>query len=425
MIRIALIAALLALAFNARAETLDDAWDAALASHQQLAAAQSRREAAGYEVERAQSERLPQLGVVSSFTQLDEAPAFDFGGGQTSQKLFANDNFVTAGATISLPLYAGGAIGAGIDAAEFAATASEGQLAAITKDIKLGAGERYVQVLRAESALIVADSNVATLEALTLDAKNRYDVGDVPKNDYLATSVSLANAEQRRLQAKNALDYARAAYNRFLNRPLDATVALDPNLDIDGLVPADDLDALILMASQQRDELTALSSQAQALRKQSTVAKAGSRPQFALTGGYMYLENQFLTADQFWVAGVSFQWNPFDAGRSRHRAAAFDSRANAVNYARNDLSTQIALQVRRAWNDRDEARNRARVTESAVEQAIENLRVVRDRYAAGATANVEVLDAEALRQQALSNHDNARYDLAVAKLRLARAVGVL
>ena len=38
-----------------------------------------------------------------------------------------------------------------------------------------------------------------------------------------------------------------------------------------------------------RDELTALSAQAQALREQSTVAKADSRPQFALTGGYMSL----------------------------------------------------------------------------------------------------------------------------------------
>jgi outer membrane protein TolC len=425
MIRIAVFAALLVLAYNVRSETLDEAWLAALASHQQLAAAAARRDAAGYDLDQAQSERLPQLGVSSSFTQLDEAPAFDFGGGQTSQRLFANDNFVTAGATVSVPLYAGGAIGAGIDAAEFAATASEDQLAAVTKDIKLGTGEHYVRVLRAESALVVANSNVATLEALTADARKRYDVGDVPKNDYLATSVSLANAEQRRIQAMNALDYARAAYNRYLSRPLDTKVTLDPNLDIDDLVPAEDLDSLILLASQERDELTALSAQAEALREQSNVARAGSRPQLALTGGYMYLENQFLTADQFWMAGVSFQWNPFDAGRSRNRAAAFDSRANAVGHARNDMSTMIALQVRRAWNDRQEALSRARVTESAVEQAVENLRVVRDRYAAGASANVEVLDAEALRQQALSNYDNARYDLVIAKLRLARAVGAL
>ncbi len=425
MKRIALIACLLILTSAGRAETLNDAWASALSSHRQLAAAESRRDAAGADLERAEAERLPELGLVSSFTQLDESPSFDFGGGQTSQKLFANDNFVTAGVQLSLPLYAGGGIGAGIGAAEYATSASDSQLAAVIEDIKLGTGEHYIMVLRAESALAVAESNVATLQALTDDAKNRYDVGDVPKNDYLATSVSLANAEQRRLQAENALDYARAAYNRFLNRPLDTPVSLDPTLDLDDLLPGEGLEALIMIARQERDELGALSSQAAALREQSTAARSRSRPQFALTGGYMYLENQFLTADQFWMAGVSFQWAPFDGGKSRHQAAAFEYRANAVNHTREDLATQIELQVRRAWNDRQEALSRTKVTETAVEQAVENLRVVRDRYQAGASANVEVLDAEALRQQALSNRDNARYGLALAKLRLARAAGLL
>ena len=425
MIRPTLLAGLLLMAVSAGAETLGEAWETALASHLGLAAADARRSAAGSELEQAQAERMPRLGVTSSFMQLDEAPRFDFGGGQTSQKLFASDNFVTAGVQVSVPLYTGGAIGAGIDAAEFAASASEQQFDAVTRDIKLGTGERYINVLRAESALAVAESNVATLKALADDARNRYEVGDVPKNDYLATSVSLANAEQRRLQAENALDYARAAYNRFLNRPLDHPVTLDPDLDIDELVPDASLEELIRLAREERDELDVLSSQAAALREQSTAARADAKPQFALTGGYMYLENQFLNLDQYWMAGVSFQWSPFDGGRSRHRAAALEYRARALNHTRDDLAMQIALQVRGAWNDRQEALGRMRVTETAVEQATENLRVVRDRYNAGASANVEVLDGESLRQQALSNRDDARYAFALARLRLARAVGLL
>ena len=422
---LALFVSLLLVATSVSAETISEAWASALASHRQLAAARSNRDAVGAELQRAEAERLPELGLVSSFTQLDESPSFDFGGGQTSQKLFANDNFVTAGVQLSVPVYAGGGIGAGIDAAEYAAQASDGQLAAIIEDIKLGTGERYIMVLRAESALAVAESNVATLTALTNDAKNRFEVGDVPKNDFLATSVSLANAEQRRLQAENALDYARAAYNRFLNRPLDAVVSLDPTLALDDLLPNEGLEALLDIARRERDELSALTSQAASLREQSTAARSRSRPQLAVTGGYMYLENQFLTADQFWMAGVAFQWAPFDGGRSRHQADAFTYRANAVNHAREDLASRIELEVRRAWNDRLEARNRAKVTDTAVEQAVENLRVVRDRYAAGASSNVEVLDAEALRQQALSNRDDARYGLALAKLRRARAAGLL
>ena len=420
------LAAVLILPATAGAESLQQAWSDALASHNQLAAAAARRDAAGLNLESAQAERWPRLDVSSSFTQLDEAPRFDFGGGTLSQPLFDNDNFLQAGVQVSLPLYAGGAISAGVGAAEYAAEASAQQYESVLQDIKLGTGEHYVQVLRAESGLAVAESSVKTLRAHTELARRQYEFGSVPKNDFLATSVALADAEQRKLQAENALDIARAAYNRFLNRALDKPVALDPELDIDQLVPASEtLESLILTATEQRDELAMLEAEANSLRENSTAVRARSRPQFALTGGYMYLENAFLDADEFWMAGVSFQWNLFNAGRNRDRAAALERQALAVNHTRSDLLTTIALQVRRAWNDRREAEARTRVAEVAVDQAIENLRVVQNRYEAGSSANIEVLDAETLRQQALNNRDNARYELALAKLRLARAVGVL
>ena len=414
------------LSASAGAENLQQAWSDAVSSHKQLAAADARREAAGLNLDSAQAERWPQLGVTSSFTQLDQAPRFDFGGGTTSQPLFDNDNFLQAGVQVSLPLYAGGAISAGVDAAEYAAEASNERYETVLQDIRLGTGEHYVQVLRAESGLAVAESNVTTLEAHTELARQQYEFGSVPKNDYLAASVALADAEQRRLQALNELDFARAAYNRFLNRPLDQPVALDPELGIDDLVPAGaSLDALIQTAAEQRDELAVLRAEANSLRENSTAVRAQSRPQFALTGGYMYLENAFLDAEEFWMAGVSFRWNLFNAGRNRDRAAALERQALAVSHTRSDLESSITLQVRRAWNDRREAEARTRVADAAVDQAIENLRVVQNRYEAGSSANIEVLDAETLRQQALNNRDNARYELALAKLRLARAIGAL
>jgi outer membrane protein len=419
-------ASLLLLPLLAGAENLQQAWSDAIASHNQLAAAAAQRDAAGLNLESAQAERWPQLGVTSSFTQLDRAPRFDFGGGATSRPLFDNDNLLQAGVQVSLPLYAGGAIAAGVDAAEYAAEASQEQYEAVLQDIRLGTGERYIQVLRAESGLAVAESNVKTLQAQTELARRQFELGAVPKNDYLAASVALADAEQRRLQAENALDFARAAYNRYLSRPLDQPVALDPELGIDDLVPAgESLESLILTATEQRDELAVLKAEANSLRENSTAVRAQSRPQLALTGGYMYLENAFLDAEDFWMAGVSFRWNLFNAGRNRDRAAALERQALAVSHTRSDLASSISLQVRRAWSDRQEAEARTRVAEAAVDQAVENLRVVQNRYEAGSSANIEVLDAETLRQQALNNRDNARYGLALAKLRLARAVGAL
>ena len=417
---------LLAMAAPGLAETLDDAWSAAVSSHRQIEAAGAMRDAASFELEQARSVRLPQLGISSGYTRLDTAPGFSFGESLSTGPIFDGDDFVTAGAQVSVPLFTSGAVSAGIEAAEYGARAAEDQLSTVVQNIKLGVAEHYVGVLRAESAVSVAESYVASLETHTNDTRNRYEVGDVPQNDYLAASVTLADAEQRLLQARNNLDNARAAYNRFLGRSMVATVSLDPTINIDALLPANEnLEQLIDTARMNRRELAALDAQAEALRSQADTVRAMNRPQLALTGGYMYLENEFLTADKFWMAGVSLNWNLFDGGQSRKRSQAIDSKAAAIGYNRADLETMIALQVRRTWNDRGEADSRMKVAESAVEQANENLRVVRNRYQAGASTNSEVLDAEALREQALSNRDNARFEVELARLRLARAIGAL
>ena len=416
---------LVALATQSFGETLDEAWQVALSSHRQIAAATANRDAAGYELEQAKSARLPQLGLSSAYTVFDEAPGFSFGD-ITTGPLFDGDDYVSAGAEVSLPIYAGGAINSGIDAAEFGADAADDQLATVIQDIRLGVGERYVGVLRAERAVAVAESYVTSLRSHTDDTRNRYEIGDVPKNDYLAASVTLAGAEQRLLQAKNRLDYAQSAYNRFLGRSLTAPVSVDPSINVDGLIPVGaGLEELSTIARDSRHELAALGSQAQSLQSQADRARAAGRPQLSLTGGYRYLENQFLTDDQFWMAGVSFQWSLFDGGQARKQSASLEHKAMAVNYNRADLESQITLQVRRAWNNRIEAQNRLVVAESTVDQAIENLRVVRERYEAGASRNTEVLDAASLHEQSMSNRDNARFEVVLAKLRLARALGVL
>ena len=416
---------LVALATQSFGETLDEAWQVALSSHRQIAAATANRDAAGYELEQAKSARLPQLGLSSAYTVFDEAPGFSFGD-ITTGPLFDGDDYVSAGAEVSLPIYAGGAINSGIDAAEFGADAADDQLATVIQDIRLGVGERYVGVLRAERAVAVAESYVTSLRSHTDDTRNRYEIGDVPKNDYLAASVTLAGAEQRLLQAKNRLDYAQSAYNRFLGRSLTAPVSVDPSVNVDGLIPVGaGLEELSTIARDSRHELAALGSQAQSLQSQADRARAAGRPQLSLTGGYRYLENQFLTDDQFWMAGVSFQWSLFDGGQARKQSASLEHKAMAVNYNRADLESQITLQVRRAWNNRIEAQNRLVVAESTVDQAIENLRVVRERYEAGASRNTEVLDAASLREQSMSNRDDARFEVVLAKLRLARALGIL
>jgi outer membrane protein TolC len=422
------VTAFLSGAGNVSAETLQDAWSAALSGDWTLKAAQSRVEAASAEHDAARSGRFPNVSVAAGVTRWRDTPAFDFSvaGLPGELPLFGGSSMQTSEARVSLPLYSSGGIGSAIDAAGATLTARQRAAGSTTQELKLGVAESYVGVLRAESALAVTDATRASLAAHTRDVEDMFQNGQVPRNDLLAAAVSLADAEQRHLQADNALALAHAVYNRRLGRPLGDPVQLDPALPpVDAQLRSARPEQLAVLAWDHRDELAVLDATRDALAARSSAARAEGRPQLALAGGYSMLENDFLNRDDFWSVGIEVRWNLLDGGRSRGRAGAFAAEAVAVEREQAELRSLIELAVREAWLNVQESRQRIPVAVSAIEQAEENLRVVRDRYLQGEGTNTEVLDAEALIATSRANSDDARYDAALAELRLARATGTL
>jgi outer membrane protein len=340
--------------------------------------------------------------------------------------LFGDENMEMAGANVTLPLFAGGSINRGIDAATAALNARTAQADATAQQVKLDVARHYINVLRARRALDVADSTVKSLSAHVADVDDMFESGAVARNDLLSAAVSLADSEQRRLQARNALDLANAAYNRALGRDLAAPVNLDENLpEVDSQLDLNSLETLTLTAVAGRPELGQYEAAADALRSQSEATRGKTRPQLALTGGYTSLQNEFLNRDDYWMVGIGVEWNLFDGGQTRRKADAMAYRAQALERERANLESWISLEVRQAWLRLQETRERKRLAERAVEQAEENLRVVRDRYRNGEGTNTEVLDAEMLRALSHSNLDNAHYDARLALYELARGAGRL
>jgi outer membrane protein TolC len=414
-------------ALGAHAETLDEAWSDALKTSPALRAAHARERAAGAEFDAARAERRPMVAATTSISRWRDVPAFDFTalGVPTALPLFAGQTSLLASAQVMLPIYSGGALTAQISAAGATHAARTEAASALAEDVKLGVAEAYVGVLRAESALGVATANRSSLESHAREVDDMQRLGQVPRNDALAAAVALADARQRELAAGNDLDLARAVYNKRLSRDLAAAVDLDPSVAVEPALAAKPLDGLIALARMHRSELAGLAAVASGLEARAAAARAERLPQVALQGGYTRLDNEVLNRDDFWSVGVSVRWNLFDAGRTRHATAALAEQSAAAGDERADLLTAIELDVRRAWLAIGAARARVGVTEGAVAQADENLRVVTDRYRNGEDTNGDVLDAEALRAIARSNYDSARYDSVLAELRLARAIGAL
>ncbi len=416
-----------AVAAGASAETLTDAWALALQQDHSLAAARHQAEAAGFEAQAARAQRWPTVAVGGSYTQLDDSPAFDFaftGLPLTPPELFEDDKYMMGSASLTIPLFTSGRISSSIAAAEARERGVGAQVTTATADVKLAVADSYVEVLRARKAHGVASSNVQTLEALTRDTTSMFERELVPKNELLAVQVALADARQNELRAANAAEVAAAAYNRRLGTPLDRPVELSEALAVP-VELSQDLPALVEQAKSRRTELAAFDAQAEAYGQLARTERSRVLPQVALSGGYQYLENQFLDDETVGMAGIGVQWALFDGGQSRKRAAALDRNRRATEQQRADASSQIELQVRQAYLGIQESRQRVIVTAQAAEQADENLRIARERYTAGLGTQTQLLQAESLRVQALRNRDDASLDAGLAQLRLARAVGAL
>ena len=411
------------LAGNAAAESLQQAWDTALNVDRGLKASRENTAAASSLLEAAKSARLPNVALEAGYTALDNTPTakVDFLG-QSLQMPLAQKDSAAYRAMTTLPLYTGGRIERGIDAATAGMDAARLGEAADAQNLKLRVADAYVSVLRASRMLTVAESHVTSLQAHARDVGNLHEQGMVAKNDLLSVQVALADANQRKLQVANGLDLARAAYNRLLGRPLDQPVLLD---DLSPGVTQLPLPALTEQALARRSELAAVARQIEALRHQAAAVRGETAPQVALSGGYGYQENRYQAHPGQWMVTLGAKWNLFDGGVVRHRANAVERQAAALTEQRDELASVIALQVRQTWLDVQEARKRLLVTQSAIAQAAENLFVARDRYANGLATHTEVLDAETLRMGSESNHANALFDAALAELRLKRATGEL
>ncbi len=404
------------------AETLEDAWDSAINNNHQIKSAKADTSASEQQLQSAQGQRLPDLNVSSGYTQFSETPAAKTQiAGQSAQFSTAQAGSVKAQAIASVPIFTSGRISHNIDAAEASLQAVQSNETTSVLNIKMQVAEAYITVLRMESALQVAQSHVDTLGLHMKDVNNLFDQGMVARNDVLAANVELVNAQQLVVQANNQLDIGRARYNQLLDRNLADTVKLTHQFPD---TPQGTLNELSSTAIKQRPELVALAQQIESLGQQAQSVKAGLLPQVAVNGGYQYQENRYQAFQGLWMANVGMEWKLFD-GSSGHRSDAITRQAMSLKEQRDDLSSMIGLQVRQAWLDIQETQKRIAVTQQAIAQADENLKVTTDRYQQGLSTNTDVLKAEDLRTTTYGNFNNATYDAALATLHLRRAVGVL
>lgn len=413
---------------------LEAALEKAKANSARLAQLAALEDASKAGLRGARAERWPQVDLLASYTRNSNVPELTLispGPPPTRQTVFPNipDNY-RARAGLALPLYTGGRIGGGIEAARAQQEAARQDLAAATADIVLETESAYwALVTGRESARVLRDS-IASYDTHLKDAQNRYDLGLAARNDLLAVQVERDRAELARLEAENRAEVANANLVRLVGLSPDARVVpREPVARRPFGEEREGLATLVSSALQARPEMAALRARISAAEAQARILRAASLPQASLSGGYDFARPNSRVLpliDEWkgtWSVGVSVSLTAFDGGRASAAVAQARAQAEAARHQLQDLEQRIRLEVTSRRLDLSTAGAALDVAERNLLAAQESVTVESDRYREGVGASSDLLDAQTRRLRAGLDLTLATSDVRVARAGLDRAVG--
>ena len=414
-------------AASGQAETLEEAWNAALVASPALAAQTQQVAAAQAKQNAAQALNWPTLSLAAGVTHLSQPPTTSIDlsplGIPSSLSMPLTDSTVSLGQLgLSYPIYTSGRITSTQQAADANLKSTQAQTDKTRQDLKLSVAEAYLNVQRADAAAEVAKQLRDSLVAHRNDVKAMEKQGLAAPVERMTADVALADAERQLIDARQATELARAAYNRLLARPLTQVVQLDALAD----GPAPDMSPEAAdKALNQRPELQALQSGQLALREQAKAQRGEDGPQIAAQASYWRWNGLPTNDNHTGTIGVMLSWNLFDGGLNKGKSDALVAEAASLADKQRDAESLIRLDVLNAQLGNRSASERLSVATAAEDLAVESLRLTKLRYQNAQAIQTEVLAAETRLADARRARTNAHFDVQLARLRLLRAMGEL
>jgi outer membrane protein TolC len=331
-------------------------------------------------------------------------------------------SFSTAQANASLSLFNFESI------QRFRAARNSEQAAQLTYNDTLDAitlivGNAYLEVIRENSRIEAEKAQVKNAQALYDQAVDQLQSGTSTKIDVTRSGVQLHTEQYNMSIAENNFAIAKLNLSRAIGLPLGQAFDLADQLPYADIHPQTIEDALNT-AYKTRSDFRAALSFVKSSQQQLSATRGERYPVLAANGDYgVQGPNPGTLHGTFtFQAGVSVPI--FTSGRikgdiTQAEAALRQRKAEAEN-----LRGQIDYDVRTAFLNLQAARQQITVANENVGLANENLSRSQERFAAGVTDSVEVVQAQQALASANDQYISSLYNHNLSKLQLARALGV-
>jgi outer membrane protein TolC len=280
----------------------------------------------------------------------------------------------------------------------------------------------YLVAVAGNARIETAQAQLDTAEALYGLALDRKKAGVVPGVEVLRAQVQRDTEKQRLIVARNQFAKAKLSLARAIGLPLGQEFVLTDRVPY-GELPKLELEEAKRRAYQGRSDWKAAAAQVRAAESARKAAQGEGLPSLDVNADYGTIGPSLSTAQPTFTLLATLHVPVFQGGQVQGKVLVADAALKEQKAELEDLRAQIDYEVQTAFLDLAAASERVKVAEGVVALASEQVQEAKDRFAAGVTGNIEVVQAQEALASATENYISSLYDHNLAKASLAQTLG--
>lgn len=409
--------------------SLEQSIEIALANNRQMLIAQEGMNYADERLNEASARKYPAFSSTASYTRLDEVATVSMGMGLSGT--MGDVNNTKGELSIKQPIYSGGRISAGVEAALLGKTVQSNQKDDITKRVVFLVKKAYYDVLLNEAIVDVNRKNEAVSKAHLENIRKLFEQGQSSKYELLRAQVQLTNIQAMRIQSETNLQNVKLAFLNTIGLPLEKseslklTGTLNLPADGDGAIGAT---ARLEDAFHNRSDLKIAQLKIDMQKQSIILVESEGKPAFNLMWnfGYEYpSRKEFLTQawGDYWNIVAAASIPVFEWGRIKARIRQEESLLKQAEIAEMNIRERIKLEVRQSVLSLKDAVVLIETQTENIKQAEEGLRLAEIGYKNGVNTQLEVMDTQMALDTASKNYVQSLYQYNLARANLDLVTG--
>jgi outer membrane protein TolC len=265
-------------------------------------------------------------------------------------------------------------------------------------------------------------AQLETATALYRQNSRERSVGVLAQTDVNRSRVQVLTQQERLLSLQNDLAKQKINLARLVGLPASDRYMLSENIPFSSAPSITEEEAL-KQALVKRTDLKAAEAQTQAARLLRSAARAERLPSASVSADFGVIGVRPTQSNGTFTLVGTVRIPIWQGGHTEGDIEQADAALTQRSAEAEDLRGKIESDIREAWLDMEAASGQVEVALTNVQVTRETLDLTRQRFDAGVTDNVEVVQAQESVAGAELDYINSVFAHNLAKLSLARAIG--